>query len=219
MNTSAVISAGLVMGFSASLVCLGWCIPVIMPFAATSERPGLLSGLSSTFSFSLGRLVSYLGLMSLFLAFRSLVPLNPLLGTLATTVSGIILVLSGLSAAGAIKWSSGLGGLVCRQAAGIRSPLYLGVLTGLRPCGPLLAAMAFMLTLPTVLNIGVFMLCFWVASSALVMAGGIVGGSLSTFISGKLGINRLRSIMGMAMVFIGLFLLLTGIGGLGGALY
>ena len=203
------------MGLSASLVCLGWCVPVIMPYTAAAERPGALSGLLTTGLFSIGRLVSYLVLMTVFLAVRTLVPLSPVFGNVASLISGILLILSGLVAAGAIKWRSGFAGMLCGRIAGTKSPLYLGVLTGLRPCGPLLAAMAFMLALPTVPSIGVFMISFWVASSILVIALGIVGGGLSMLISKRLGIDRLRSITGMAMIFIGLFLVLVSIGGLG----
>jgi sulfite exporter TauE/SafE len=161
------------MGFSASLVCLGWCIPVIMPYSATAERPGVMSGLASSFLFCVGRLVSYIGLMSLFLIFREIVTISPIFGAVATLVSGIILVLSGLSSVGAIKTHSAFGRLLCQQVASTRSPLFLGVLTGLRPCGPLLAALAFMLTLPTIPRISIFMLSFWIASSVLVMVLGV----------------------------------------------
>lgn len=215
MPIESVVSSGLIMGFSASLVCMGWCVPVILPYTAATERPGLLSGVLTTGLFSIGRLVSYLLLMSVFLAFKALVPLSPALGTIATVISGIILILSGLAAAGAIKLKMGFAGLLCGRIAGTRSPLYLGVLTGLRPCGPLLAAMAFMLALPTALSIGFFMASFWVASSLLVMLLGIVGGGISVLVSKKLGLERLRRVTGMAMVFIGVFLLLMGIGGLG----
>ena len=214
MPVSSVISTGFIMGLSASLVCLGWCVPVIMPYAAATERPGLLSGLLTTGLFSLGRLVSYLVLMSFFLALRALIPLSPALGSAATVISGAVLIISGLSAAGALKMRTGFASVICRRIAGATSPLYLGILTGLRPCGPLLAAMAFMLALPTAVAIGSFMISFWVASSLLVMALGVVGGSISVLASKKLGVERLRSITGMAMVFIGVFLVLVGFGGL-----
>lgn len=214
MSISAVISSGLVMGFSASLVCLGWCIPVIVPYTATAERPGIASGLTSTFLFSIGRLLSYGCLLSLFLAFKELVPISPALGTVATLISGIILIFSGLSAVGVIQWRSGFGRLLCQQVAGTKSPLYLGVLTGLRPCGPLLAAMAFILTLPTILETGLFMFSFWAASSALLMVLGVAGGGLAMVMGKRLGIDRLRSIIGTAMIVIGLFLLLLGTGSL-----
>jgi len=214
MTISSVITTGFVMGLSASLVCLGWCVPVIMPYTATTERPGVASGLVTTALFSLGRLISYLLLMAVFLALRALVPLSPVLGTAATVISGVLLILSGLMATGAIKWRSGFAGLLCGRIAGAKSPLYLGVLTGLRPCGPLLAAMAFMLALPTALTIGIFMVCFWAASSLLVIGLGVVGGGISLFASRRLGAERLRSITGIAMIFIGSFLLLVGAGGL-----
>jgi sulfite exporter TauE/SafE len=206
----SIISTGILMGFSASLVCLGWCIPVIMPYSATAERPGVMSGLASSFLFCVGRLVSYIGLMSLFLIFREIVTISPIFGAVATLVSGIILVLSGLSSVGAIKAHSAFGRLLCQQVASTRSPLFLGVLTGLRPCGPLLAALAFMLTLPTIPRISIFMLSFWIASSVLVMVLGVAGGGLATVMGKRLGIARLRSIIGMAMIVIGFYLTLTG---------
>ncbi len=214
MNIGSIISTGLIMGFSASLVCLGWCVPVIMPYTAVAGKPGIISGLLTTGLFSLGRLISYLMLMSVFLAFRALVPLSSALGGIATIVSGILLIISGLSATGAIKLRVGFAAFVCRRIAGTSSPLYLGILTGLRPCGPLLAAMAFMIALPTPIGIGSFMLSFWVASSLLVISLGLLGGGISVLVSKKLGVERLRSITGMAMIFIGAFLLLVGIGGL-----
>ena len=215
MSLSEVISAGLVMGFSASLVCFGWCVPVITPYTATAAQPGVMSGLISSFLFSVGRLLSYLGLLLVFLALRALVPLSPVIESVAVLVSGMILVVSGLASVGILKWRSGLGRLLCQFTAGARSPLYLGMLTGLRPCGPLLAAMAFMLTLPGAFKAGMFMLFFWMASSVLVITLGVVSGGLSMLAGKKLGIDRLRRIAGMAMIFIGCFLLLTGIGGIG----
>jgi sulfite exporter TauE/SafE len=207
---SGVISTGLIMGFSASLVCLGWCIPVIIPYSATAERPGIMSGLASSFLFCVGRLLSYIGLVSLFLIFGKIVTISPILGAVATLVSGIILVLSGLSSVGAIKTRSGFGRLLCQQVASTRSPLYLGALTGLRPCGPLLAALAFMLTLHTIPKISLFMFSFWIASSILVMVFGVAGGGFATVMGRRLGIARLRSIIGMAMIVIGCYLTLTG---------
>ena len=165
------------MGLSASLVCLGWCIPVIMPYTATAERPGMASGLTASFLFCVGRLFSYVCLASIFLILRALVPISPVLGTFATLVTGIILIFSGLSSVRIIQWRSGFGRLVCQNVAGTKSPLYLGALTGLRPCGPLLAALTFMLTLPSLLETVLFMFFFWMASSALsLFSGSLAGG-------------------------------------------
>jgi sulfite exporter TauE/SafE len=214
MSLGSVVSSGFVMGFSASLVCLGWCVPVIMPYTATGERPGIRSGLLTGGLFSLGRLVSYLALMSVFLAFRSLVPLSPDLGTAATLLSGLILILSGLSATGAIKLRASFASMLCRRVAGSPSPFYLGVLTGLRPCGPLLAAMAFLLALPSAMTMGIFIASFWVASSLLVLILSVVGGGISVLAGKKVGIERVRTITGMAMIFIGFFLILVSVGGM-----
>jgi sulfite exporter TauE/SafE len=204
----------MVMGLSASLVCMGWCIPVIMPYAAVAKKPGVLSGFITTGLFSLGRLASYAVFVGLFFALKEILPIDPVFGVVATVLSGLILILSGLSFNGVIKIESKLGKLVCRRTAGTDSPLFLGVLTGLRPCAPLLAAMTFVIALQTILEAGVFLISFWIASSAIVIALGTLGGAFSMLLSKKIGIDRLRSIIGMAMIFIGVFLILLGIGGL-----
>ena len=91
---------------------------------------------------------------------------------------------------------------------GDKSPLYLGMLTGLRPCGPLLAAITLALALPTIGEISAFILFFWLASSVVVLTLGAAGGQLARVAGGRLGIERLRQIVGIAMVVIGIFLLL-----------
>jgi len=116
---------------------------------------------------------------------------------------------------GILKWRSGLGRLLCQFTAAPGRPSTWACSPGSGPCGPLLAAMAFMLTLPGAFKAGMFMLFFWMASSVLVITLGVVSGGLSMLAGKKLGIDRLRRIAGMAMIFIGCFLLLTGIGGIG----
>ena len=109
MSIDAIVSAGIVMGLSASLVCMGWCIPVIMPYAAAAKKPGMLTGLVTTGLFSLGRLASYSVFVGLFFALKEVLPINPVFGVVATVLSGLILIFSGLSFNGVIKIESKLG--------------------------------------------------------------------------------------------------------------
>lgn len=208
----AAISAGFVIGLGTGLTCLGWCVPVIVPYTVTAAQPGLVAGLATTSLYCLGRLLAYLGLAAIVLALRAEVNVSPALGAAVTLATGLIVILSGLVTAGFVTWRAGLGRLVCRQAAGTTSPFYLGVLTGLRPCGPLLAALLALLTFPTTSQAVLYMLAFWAGSSVLVVALGLAGGGLAALAGKRLGLARLRSIVGMAMVVIGLYLVLVGIG-------
>jgi len=202
---SAVIIASITMGFGASIYCLAFCVPVIVPFTAIGEKPSFTSGLFSGLLFCTGRLVSYTGLAIIFLSTRAIMPISSSVVLFATLFCGIILIFSGLMSMGVIKWKSRFGNLFCQHVAGNKSPLYLGIMTGLRPCGPLLAAMAFILTLSTVPEISIFLIFFWLASSLLVLALGATGGQLAAVFRKKLGIDRLHNIIGVAMIIIGFF--------------
>ncbi|OPX91604.1 MAG: hypothetical protein A4E53_00680 [Pelotomaculum sp. PtaB.Bin104] len=202
------ITTALVMGFSASLSCMAWCVPVIVPYTGAGEKSSLKSGFITSLLFSIGRLFSYAGLLAIFLAMKAIFTLSPVITLVAGLTSGIIMILSGLASMGILPWNNRIGRLVCRQAAGNRSPFYLGLLTGLRPCGPLLAAIAFAITLSETAYIAAFILFFWIASSLLVLVLGAAGGQVFSFIGGRIGSQRLHNIVGTAMVIIGLFLIL-----------
>ncbi len=208
----STISAGFVMGFSTSLICLGTCMPILAPYTVMGEKPSILSGLFSAFLFSVGRFIAYVILLALFIILNETVFLSPVVLSGATMVSGIILVLSGLAAFGLFNQPNAISRILCKHMAGTSSPLYLGLLAGIRPCGPLLAAMAFMLTLPGIGDLSVFILVFWLASSLLLLAVGAAGGGLATIFGRRIGIERMRRIAGMAMVVIGSYMLIRAIG-------
>lgn len=205
------VSTGLVMGFGASLSCMASCIPVIVPFTAASENPGITAGLSSGLLFSAGRLLSYIGLIATFACIKAVIPTNGLLLLIASLLSGIILIFNGLQLTGSIKWYSSIGSIFCKQISETRSPIYLGILTGLKPCGPLIAAIAFALTLNSIIKISLFMFFFWLASSILVLTLMIAGGQIAKMVKSKIGINRLRRIVGVAMVLIGFTFIIQGV--------
>jgi uncharacterized protein len=200
----AIILSGLVMGFGASLGCLATCLPVLVPYTATAVQPSIRSGLASSLLFSLGRLLAYAVLLTILLLLSEVVTFNPKFEAVATLASGAILLISGLSSLGAFRWNSALSHMLCRHMSTTRSPLYLGVLTGVRPCGPLLAALTFVLTLPGALSMGLFLLFFWLASSFLMLGVGAAGGGLGTILSRQIGLDRTRRIAGLTMVVIGL---------------
>jgi hypothetical protein len=81
-----------------------------------------------------------------------------------------------------------------------------------RPCGPLVAALAFVLTLPGIASMGLFLLFFWLASSLLMLGVGAAGGGLGAILSHQIGLDRTRRIASLTMVVIGLLFVLQAIG-------
>lgn len=209
---STIIISGLAMGFGASLGCLASCVPVLVPYTAASAQPSARSGLISSLLFSLGRLAAYGGLLAVLIALSEIIVISPKVEAAATLVSGAILIVSGLALLGVFRWNSVLNRVLCRHISTTRSPLYLGLLTGIRPCGPLLAALAFILTLPGAANMSLFLFFFWVASSILLLGVGAAGGGLGAVLSRQIGLERTRRIAGMTMVIIGILFTFQAIG-------
>jgi len=75
------ITTALVMGFSASLSCMAWCVPVIVPYTGAGEKSSLKSGFITSLLFTIGRLFSYAGLLAVFLAMKAIITLSPVNNT------------------------------------------------------------------------------------------------------------------------------------------
>ena len=208
----AAISTGFVMGLSASVSCMGACAPLLVPFTATQENPTIRGGVLSALLFSVGRFIALSGLLAVFWIFKETITISSGVTAIAMLVSGIIMIASGLNAFGIFDKPSFLCRLICRQMSASRSPLYLGALAGIRPCGPLVAAIAYMLTLSGIAESGVFLVFFWLASSFFLLVVGAISSGLAVTAGKKLDTNRVRRIAAMAMMVIGIVFLTQGFG-------
>jgi sulfite exporter TauE/SafE len=209
---SAVIISGLVMGFGASTGCMAGCVPLLLPFTAAAEQPSALKGLYASLAFSLGRMAAYAGLLTAIIILRGIIDIDIKIEAVAILFSGAILIVSGLASLGVFHGNHVLNRMLCQHISAGRSPFYLGVLTGIRPCGPLLAALIFAITLPNTAGMVLFLFFFWLASSVLIMGIGVAGGSLGTVLARKIGLERTRRIASLTMIVIGIFFIIQAIG-------
>jgi sulfite exporter TauE/SafE len=127
-------------------------------------------------------------------------------------VLGLLLVFHGLTVLGLFKAKSILGSIFCKYTEGKRSLVYLGMLTGLRPCVPLIAALTYSITLTGIGETMTFMFSFWLASSVLIFLIGPISGVVLGVTSKKISVERIRRISSLALIAIGLFFTTQGIG-------
>jgi len=207
----SVIYLGLTLGIGLSVSCAVLCTPILLPHIASSARPSIIRGLYSALVFSSGRLISYLVLGLIFGLLITTVEFNPAITAAATLVLGLLLVFHGLSVLGLFKVKSVLGSFFCRFTEGRRSLVYLGMLTGLRPCVPLIAALTYSITLAGIGETLTFMFSFWLASSVLIFLIGPISGAVFGATSRKISVDRIRRISSLALVAIGLVFALQGI--------
>lgn len=208
----SVIYLGLTLGIGLSTSCAVLCTPILVPYIASSTQPSIMRGLYSSLVFSSGRLITYLALGLIFGLLITTVEINPAITATATLVLGLLLVFHGLSVLGLFRIKSVLGSVFCKYTEGKRSLVYLGILTGLRPCVPLVAALTYSVTLTGIGETMTFMFSFWLASSVLIFLIGPVSGAILGATSKKISVERIRRISSLALVAIGLFFTIQGIG-------
>lgn len=207
-----IISVGLPLGLGLSVSCAAFCTPILVPYIATTEHPTIRRGLYSSVLFSLGRLISYLALGLLFGFVLISVEINPAVTAIATLALGCLVILHGLSAFGIFRMTTAIGLSVCKYVRANRSPVYLGIFTGLRPCVPLIAALTYSMTLSRVTEVLLFMISFWLGSSILIFLVGPISGGLAGAAARKVSIQRVRRISGVALVIVGLVFIAQGAG-------
>jgi len=208
----AVSYLGLTLGLGLSTSCAALCTPILVPYIASTERPNIRGGLYSSILFSLGRLFSYLTLGLLFGLLITSVEINPIITSIVTLALGCLLIVHGLSTLGVFRIGTTIGSTFCKFIGTNRSPVYLGIFTGLRPCVPLIAALTYSVTLSGIAEVLLFMLSFWFGSSLLIFLIGPVSGGLSGAVARKISVERIRRISGVALVVVGLFFIAQAAG-------
>ena len=208
----AISYLGLTLGFGLSTSCAALCMPILVPYIASAERPTIRGGLYSSILFSFGRLISYLTLGLLFGLLITSVEINPIITSIVTLALGCLLIVHGLSTLGVFRIGTTIGSTFCRYIGTNRSPVYLGILTGLRPCVPLMAALTYSITLSGIGEVTLFMLSFWLGSSVLIFLIGPISGALARGAAKRVPVERVRRISGVALVVVGLFFIAQAAG-------
>jgi len=179
--------------------CVAQCAPILAPHIA-AEYPEAKKALLASMYFSVGRLLSYLAL-GLFVSYFGRILFNPYAAAAVVIPLGIVLMLYGflISFGTRMKYASH----ICYYFGRVKSTFVLGIVLALRPCIPLIAALTYSATLPSLPQALVFMTSFWVGSTAYVPLLGILAGSVTHFAVTQLNIGRIRRISGVALVVVG----------------
>ncbi len=214
MAILALITTSLTLGLSASTSCTALCLPVLLPYLASGQDTRIMSSLGTVGLFSLGRLVSYtaLGLAVVFLL--GSVNISPALISGVNICLGVLLAVYGLYTLGAFSARRNPAAKACNCVASSRPHFYMGMLVGLRPCVPLLAALVYTVQLSDVFQVVAFMFFFCLASSLIILVAACAGRGVINLIINKIGLPRMRRLSGLVLIFTGLFFVLQGAGGL-----
>ncbi|MCX7732677.1 MAG: sulfite exporter TauE/SafE family protein [candidate division WOR-3 bacterium] len=156
------------LGLSAGASCLGFCLPVVLPVLAGSDRPGFCPAAVRLSSFLAGRLLAYLlfGITAGLVGAR----LSRLIFLRTAALPVIYLLLGGLMIIYGMTAFDPFARLrFCRliqpRLNSGRFLFLLGLLAGASPCPPFLLALATVLDDAGVLSGALFFLVFFLATS------------------------------------------------------
>ena len=206
------LGALFVVGLLTSLHCVAMCGGINLAQSAASAQAGRRVS-ASNIQYNLGRLVSYTIVGGGVGAVGSVFKLSNAAQATIQLVAAIFMVLMALN----LLDIGGLRGVVPTLPAGLRtklmgkdshSSLYIGLLNGLMPCGPLQAMQLCALSTGSVIMGALSMFCFCLGTVPLMLGFGLVSGKLNKRFARPMRVasGALVLLMGMAMLSNGLSL-------------
>ena len=206
------LGALFVVGLLTSLHCVAMCGGINLAQSAASAQAGRRVS-ASNIQYNLGRLVSYTIVGGIIGAIGLVFKLSNAAQATIQLVAAIFMVLMALN----LLDIGGLRGVGPTLPAGLRtklmgkvsrSSLYLGLLNGLMPCGPLQAMQLYALSTGSWHMGALSMFCFCLGTVPLMLGFGLVSGKLNKRFARPMRVASgvLVLLMGMAMLSNGLSL-------------
>lgn len=171
-----------VIGLLTSVHCVSMCGGINI-----SQCMAHASGMRSSFLYNLGRVISYTVVGFIVGAIGSVVSFSGAMKGAVQLAAGVFMVVMGLNMLGIFPWLRRLAprmprafarGIHKRRANG-NGPLYVGLLNGLMPCGPLQAMQLYALSTGDPVKGALSMLLFSVGTVPLMFGLGAVSSMLS----------------------------------------
>ena len=186
MGYGMLFVIGLVTSVHCVAMCgginLSQCIP--QPDANSTSK---LAALRPSFLYNLGRVISYTVVGAIVGALGSVISLTGAFKGVVQLLAGVFMVIMGLNMLGIFPWLRKLTPRmpkafargINKQKAGSNSPLYVGLLNGLMPCGPLQAMQLYALSTASPLIGALSMMLFSLGTVPLMFGLGALSSVLS----------------------------------------
>jgi sulfite exporter TauE/SafE/copper chaperone CopZ len=192
-------------------ICISQCVKLnnedgvsVSKFAAL--RPSLL--------YNLGRVISYTVIGGIVGAIGSVISFSGPMKGLVQIIAGVFMVIMGLNMLNIFPWlrkfNPRMPKIIAKKIYAQKlsnSPLYIGILNGLMPCGPLQAMQLYALSTGSPLKGAVSMFLFSVGTVPLMFAFG----ALSSLLSKKFT-HKMMSVSAVLVVILGVFMFNQGVG-------
>ncbi|HDZ76927.1 MAG TPA: sulfite exporter TauE/SafE family protein [Candidatus Omnitrophica bacterium] len=199
------IIEGLFLGISTGVYCMGTCMLFFMPYLLVEGKKDIRQNSINILFFLLGRFLSYIGFAVFvgFLAQKYKQNIPPEFSYFCLVILSLLILVYAAT-------RNSPNARICQRLAPHlgrwRMPLVLGLLSGLNPCVPFLAAASRVLTLGTILSSVVLFFAFFIGTSVYMIP--------FIFVAFLNRVERVKDI-GLIIAFLcGVWFLFVGISGL-----
>ena len=213
MGYSMLFVIGLVTSVHCVAMCGGINLSQCIPQSGSGSDGDRRSALRPAFLYNLGRVISYTVVGFIVGALGSAITFSNTLQGVLKLVAGMFMVIMGLNMLGIFPWLRKLNPRMPRFLANIigvekarsNSPLIVGLLNGLMPCGPLQAMQIYALSTGNPFSGALSMLLFSLGTVPLMFGLG----ALSSVLSGKFT-KKVMTVGAVLVVVLGLSMLSQG---------
>jgi len=206
-----------VIGLVTSVHCVAMCgginLSQCLPKAGSGMGGGKVSALMPSLLYNLGRVVSYTAIGFLVGALGSVITFSSTAQGVLKLIAGLFMVIMGLNMLGIFPWLRKLtprmpkafARRISRGKAKSKSPLIVGLLNGLMPCGPLQAMQIYALSTRNPFAGALSMLLFSLGTVPLMFALGALSSAL-----GRRHGKKIMAAGSVLVVVLGLSMLTQG---------
>jgi sulfite exporter TauE/SafE len=204
-----VVGPAFVFGLTASLSCLGLCIPILVPYIMERDKTSK-EGLFTSILFSIGRLIIYFSIGAVvFIIGSALTDRSPSVWlNISVGILGCAVILYGIWIVYKLPKPKWCPSKLAKNFRPIFSVI-LGLLIGSFFC-PLLWITLIRAAL-TRDSVTMFfsVVAFWLGSSGAILVAGTLSGEVGGRWGKKMGAERLRDLCGMVLMMVGILYLIN----------
>lgn len=192
------------VGVLTSIHCVGMCGGIMLSQSLSSENSNRLQAIKPAFLYNMGRVISYTVLGGIVGALGSILSLSIKTQAALQLFAGLFMIIMGFNMAGfslfrkiqiRLPWS------FCSIKNKPKSPLMVGILNGLMPCGPLQTMQLYALGTGSAYKGALSMFIFALGTVPLMLTFGAVSGLLS-----KGYTKKILKFSGILVIILGLIM-------------
>lgn len=201
------------IGILTSLHCVAMCGGINISQCASYEEKNYKSKFTPSLLYNLGRVISYTLIGGIFGAFGSLISISPFAKSVVSVITGILMLIMGLNMLNVFPWLRKFNPRMpkflvnkFKKSDSRKGPLYIGLLNGLMPCGPLQAMQIYALGTGSFINGSISMLLFSLGTVPLMFGLG----ALSSMLTAKFN-KRMMKVSAALVIILGVIMMNRGL--------